>query len=98
MRPIRIGIVGFGKIGGDQHLPSIKGNPRFELAASSSRSGQGPAPTFTDWRELLHSVDGLEAVAITTPPKPRYEIARQCPVSYTHLRAHETPEHLVCRL
>ena len=24
--------------------------------------------------------------------------ARQGPVSYTHLRAHETPEHLVCRL
>src|SRR5674536_91113 len=24
--------------------------------------------------------------------------ARPCPVSYTHLRAHETPEHLVCRL
>eukprot|EP00658_Telonema_sp_P-2_P022756 TRINITY_DN1910_c0_g1_i2.p1 TRINITY_DN1910_c0_g1~~TRINITY_DN1910_c0_g1_i2.p1 ORF type:complete len:155 (-),score=17.45 TRINITY_DN1910_c0_g1_i2:27-491(-) len=23
---------------------------------------------------------------------------RQAPVSYTHLRAHETPEHLVCRL
>src|SRR5678815_1981773 len=22
----------------------------------------------------------------------------QSPVSYTHLRAHETPEHLVCRL
>src|SRR5678815_5817277 len=22
----------------------------------------------------------------------------QMPVSYTHLRAHETPEHLVCRL
>ena len=23
---------------------------------------------------------------------------RSAPVSYTHLRAHETPEHLVCRL
>src|SRR5678816_1799141 len=23
---------------------------------------------------------------------------RMMPVSYTHLRAHETPEHLVCRL
>src|SRR5674536_372792 len=23
---------------------------------------------------------------------------RRLPVSYTHLRAHETPEHLVCRL
>ena len=25
-------------------------------------------------------------------------IAERMPVSYTHLRAHETPEHLVCRL
>ena len=25
-------------------------------------------------------------------------MASVCPVSYTHLRAHETPEHLVCRL
>src|SRR5674536_73729 len=26
------------------------------------------------------------------------ETLRRIPVSYTHLRAHETPEHLVCRL
>ena len=26
------------------------------------------------------------------------ELNDTCPVSYTHLRAHETPEHLVCRL
>ena len=26
------------------------------------------------------------------------ELATPIPVSYTHLRAHETPEHLVCRL
>mgnify|MGYP007068955288 CR=1 FL=1 len=25
-------------------------------------------------------------------------LRRNIPVSYTHLRAHETPEHLVCRL
>src|SRR5678816_4148557 len=25
-------------------------------------------------------------------------VAKTSPVSYTHLRAHETPEHLVCRL
>src|SRR5678815_5185973 len=25
-------------------------------------------------------------------------LEREGPVSYTHLRAHETPEHLVCRL
>ena len=25
-------------------------------------------------------------------------VLKRGPVSYTHLRAHETPEHLVCRL
>src|SRR5678815_345534 len=30
------------------------------------------------------------------PPNP--DDGNSTPVSYTHLRAHETPEHLVCRL
>jgi predicted dehydrogenase len=91
MKPIRIAIIGFGKIAGDQHVPSIEANPRFELAASSSRSGKGPAPVFTDWRELLRSVDGLEAVAITTPPKPRYEIARECLQAGLHVLLEKPP-------
>jgi D-galactose 1-dehydrogenase len=78
MSPLRIAILGFGKIAADQHVPSILANPRFELAATSSRSGHGPAPSFTDWRELLDQVGGLDAVAITTPPSARYEIARAC--------------------
>ena len=78
MRPIRIAILGFGKIAADQHVPAIEGNERFELAATSSRSGQGVARTFTDWRALIREVEGLEAVAITTPPGPRYEMAREC--------------------
>ena len=76
MKPIRIAIIGFGKIAADQHVPSIAGNDRFDLVATSSRSGQGVEQTFTDWRELLRTVQGLEAVAITTPPSARYEIAR----------------------
>jgi len=78
VRPIKIAIIGYGKIAEDQHVPSIAANPRFELVATSSRSGQGVAQTFTDWRELIRTVEGLEAVAITTPPGPRYEIAREC--------------------
>jgi predicted dehydrogenase len=78
MRPLRIAILGFGKIAADQHVPSIAGNPRFELVATSSRSGAGAARQFTDWRKLLDEVDGLDAVAITTPPSVRYEIAREC--------------------
>ena len=78
MKPIRLAILGYGKIAADQHVPAIKDNPRLELVATSSRSGQGVAQTFTDWRELVRSVEGLEAVAITTPPGPRYAIAREC--------------------
>ena len=91
MRPIRIAILGFGKIAADQHVPSITGNPRFELVASSSRSGQGVGQTFTDWRELIRTVEGLEAVAITTPPEPRYEIARACIEAGLHCLLEKPP-------
>lgn len=91
MRPIRIAILGYGKIAEDQHVPSIAANPRFELAATSSRSGRGPEPVFTDWRELIRGVDGLEAVAITTPPAPRYEIARECILAGLHCLLEKPP-------
>lgn len=91
MKPIRIAIIGFGKIAADQHVPAIKGNPRFKLAASSSRSGNGPPPAFTDWRELIRSVEGLEAVAITTPPAPRYAIARACLEAGLHVLLEKPP-------
>jgi predicted dehydrogenase len=91
MRPIRIAIIGFGKIAADQHVPSIAGNHRFELVASSSRSGQGVGQTFTDWRELIRTIKGLEAVAITTPPAPRYEIARECILAGLHCLLEKPP-------
>lgn len=91
MKPIRIAIIGFGKIAGDQHVPAIAGNPRFELVASSSRSGQGVAQTFTDWRQLLREVDGLEAVAITTPPSVRHEIASACIEAGLHVLMEKPP-------
>ncbi|HEX6660693.1 MAG TPA: Gfo/Idh/MocA family oxidoreductase [Sphingomicrobium sp.] len=91
MKPIRLAIIGFGKIAQDQHVPSIAGNPRFELAATSSRSGNGPKPAFTDWRELIRSVEGLAAVAITTPPGPRYDIARECILAGLHCLLEKPP-------
>ncbi len=91
MKPIRIAIIGFGKIAADQHVASIEGDPRLDLAASSSRSGKGVGQTFTDWREMIRSVEGLEAVAITTPPEPRYEIARECMLAGLHCLLEKPP-------
>jgi predicted dehydrogenase len=91
MTPIRIAIIGYGKIAEDQHVPSIEANPRFELVATSSRSGQGVGRKFTDWRELIRSIEGLNAVAITTPPGPRYEIARECIEAGLHCLLEKPP-------
>jgi len=91
VKPIRIAIIGYGKIAEDQHVPAIEANKRFELVATSSRSGQGVAQKFTDWRELIRTVEGLEAVAITTPPEPRYEIARECALAGLHCLLEKPP-------
>jgi predicted dehydrogenase len=91
MSPLRIAILGFGKIAADQHVPSILANPRLELAATSSRSGNGPPPVFTDWRQLLAQVEALDAVAITTPPSVRYEIARACIEAGLHVLLEKPP-------
>ena len=91
MKPIRVAILGYGKIAEDQHVPAISANPRFELVATSSRSGHGVARKFEDWRALIRSIEGLEAVAITTPPGPRYEIARECLLAGLHCLLEKPP-------
>ena len=77
MKPIRIGVVGMGKIAVDQHLPAIAANPDFTLAATVERSAPASATNFTSHRDML-AADRLDAVAITTPPGPRYAIACDC--------------------
>lgn len=105
MRPIRIAIIGFGKIAGDQHAPAIAANPRLDLAASVSRSGTGPTglPRFTSHRDMLAEMKGIDAVAITTPPSVRYAIARDCIEAGIHCLLEKPPtvtlseiEDLVC--
>jgi predicted dehydrogenase len=91
MKPLKVAILGFGKIAADQHVPSIAGNPRLELVATSSRSGAGHSPCFADWRQLVREVEGLEAVAITTPPGVRYEIARKCIEAGLHVLLEKPP-------
>jgi predicted dehydrogenase len=91
MKPIRIAIIGYGKIAHDQHVPSIATQPRFELVATSSRSGQGVAQSFTDWQEMIRTVKDLDAVAITTPPGPCYDIARECVAAGLHCLLEKPP-------
>jgi len=79
--PLRIAIIGFGKIAVDEHVPALARDPRLELAAVAGGRNTPPPSVrrFKDHHELLRECAGeLDAVAISTPPRPRYEIARDC--------------------
>jgi D-galactose 1-dehydrogenase len=76
---IRLAIIGFGKIARDQHVPSIAADPRYELVAVASRSGDPGIglPWFPSPAALFEGMAGkLDAVALCTPPGARHAIAR----------------------
>jgi D-galactose 1-dehydrogenase len=93
MRPLRVAIIGFGKIARDQHVPAIAATPRFELAATVSRQGAGPQEVscFANVAELLRTMPDLEAVSICTPPTARYDIARECIEAGLHIMLEKPP-------
>ncbi|MBV8687657.1 MAG: Gfo/Idh/MocA family oxidoreductase [Alphaproteobacteria bacterium] len=92
MSLIRVGIVGYGKIAQDQHVPSIEGDPRFVLAATVSRGGNGHPgiPCFPSHTAMLEGAE-LDAVAICTPPSVRYDIARDCLLAGKHALLEKPP-------
>ena len=91
--PIRIGIIGYGKIAQDQHVPSIRANSAFKLAATVSRGGKGieGVPCFTSHTDMLAQLPELDAVAICTPPTVRYDIARDCLTAGKHALLEKPP-------
>ena len=75
-KPIRLAIIGVGKIARDQHLPAIANDPRFELVASVSRNAVvDGVDNYHDITELLAAEHDLDAVSICTPPVGRSAIA-----------------------
>jgi predicted dehydrogenase len=92
MVPLRIGIIGFGKIAKDQHVPSILANDRFAFVAASSPRIEARAglATYADHREMIARAQ-LDAVAICTPPDLRYEIARDCLEAGLHTLLEKPP-------
>lgn len=78
--PIRLALVGMGKIAHDQHLPAIAAGKSFDLVATVSRSGESVngLPFFRDVYELAESGVEVDAVSLCTPPQVRRAIAQFC--------------------
>jgi D-galactose 1-dehydrogenase len=77
MDPIRVAIVGLGKIARDQHVPALQGSREFALAATVSPDGASTegAPGFETLEALLATGPAVDAVAICTPPQARCALA-----------------------
>lgn len=90
--PIRLGLVGIGKIARDQHVPALAANPRFELVATASRhAGLPDLPGYRDIAELLAADHPLDAVSICTPPLGRHVIARAAIAAGKHVMLEKPP-------
>ena len=92
MAPIKIALVGLGKIARDQHIPALHANGAFELTAVASPHHKLEGlPNFDDLTALIAGAPGVTAVALCTPPQVRYDIARQALQAGLHVLLEKPP-------
>lgn len=74
--PIRLAIVGLGKIARDQHVPAIAASDRFELVAAASHAGSvAGIPVFPTLDALLAADITIDAISMCQPPQARFDDA-----------------------
>ena len=74
--PLRVGLLGIGKIARDQHIPALRGNPDLELVACASRNARvDGVANFPDLAAMLAGVPELDCVSICTPPQAHFDAA-----------------------
>src|SRR5687767_3927639 len=90
--PIRLGIVGVGKIVRDQHLPALARDEDFRLVAAASRNAtvDGIA-NFATIEEMLASGVELDAVSLCQPPQARHKAARAALEAGKHVFLEKPP-------
>jgi predicted dehydrogenase len=90
--PIRLGVVGIGKIARDQHLPSIAADPAFAFAAAASRANRVEGvPNFPSLEAMIADGPALDAVAICTPPQGRHAIVCKALEAGLHVLLEKPP-------
>lgn len=92
MKPLRVAIIGCGKIA-DQHVQAIRRIPNCEIIATCDReelmAGQlaerfKVPGVFSDTLEMLRAASP-DVVHITTPPQGHFSLAKQCLEAGSHV-------------
>lgn len=97
--PLKLAIVGLGKIARDQHVPAIAATPGVELVAVASRHAwlDGVA-NFASLDELLAQAPEVEAIAFCTPPQGRHLLAVQALKAGKHVLMEKPPGATVAEI
>jgi len=91
--PLRIAIVGYGKIAADQHVPAIAARDDMALVACVSRRRAAPAgvPAFADIADLRASGIAVDAVALCNTPEDRPATAHEAIAAGWHVLMEKPP-------
>ncbi len=91
-KPLKIGIVGLGKIVVDQHIPVIRANKKLELVAGCSPASRPDGvKAYNTLEDMLAAHPEIEAVSVCTPPQVRHAIARQVIATGRHCFLEKPP-------
>jgi D-galactose 1-dehydrogenase len=90
--PIRLGIVGVGKIVRDQHLPALARDRDYALVSAASRNAtvDGIA-NFSTIDDMLASDVAIDAISLCQPPQVRHQAARAALEAGKHVFLEKPP-------
>lgn len=91
-QPLQLGIVGFGKIAKDQHVPAIAQTEGLELVAIASRNASAEGlRSYADIEGMLAAEPALDAVVLCQPPQARFDAARAALLAGKHVFLEKPP-------
>jgi D-galactose 1-dehydrogenase len=92
MQPIRLGLVGYGKIAQDQHVPAILANPAFRLLAVASLGQPCPGTeNFSSLSDMLAQGPEVDAIIFCTPPQGRFALVHEAIAAGKHVLVEKPP-------
>lgn len=92
MTKLKIGLVGFGKIARDEHVPAIAVHPGAELIAVASRNAKADGvANYPDLETMLAGEPDLDAIALCQPPQVRFAAARMALLAGKHVFLEKPP-------
>src|SRR6266699_780887 len=99
MAPLRIAIVGLGKIARDQHVPAIAATEGAVLAAVASRNASlAGVPHVATLEDLLRAGPPVDALALCTPPQVRHAQAAMALAAGKHVMLEKPPGATVAEI